>query len=243
MLHTIPHPSPNHEPRPGAVTPSLVIIHYTGMADGTSALARLCDPVAKVSAHYVVEEDGRVFALVAEDRRAWHAGVSCWGGVTDVNSASIGIEVVNPGHAFGYRAFPPAQMQAVLALCQNIKQRLRLPAAAFWGHSDIAPARKEDPGELFDWHFLAQNGVGIWPKKALAPAAPPSIAALQALLGRIGYACPQSGMADATTQSIITAFQRHFYPPGLTEVPPPTGVPGDETCWRIAAVARGITEA
>ncbi|MCB1650820.1 MAG: N-acetylmuramoyl-L-alanine amidase [Alphaproteobacteria bacterium] len=149
--------SPNFEGRAEGQAPSMILIHYTGMQTGREALERLCDPAAKVSAHYVIEEDGRIFALVSEDKRAWHAGVSCWEGQTDINSLSIGIELVNPGHEWGYRPFPPAQMQSLAALCKDIMARHEIKTVL--GHSDVAPDRKQDPGELFDWAWLAAQGI------------------------------------------------------------------------------------
>src|SRR5215469_8262132 len=139
----------------------MVVLHYTGMVDGPSALARLRHTEAQVSAHYVVEEDGRVFALVDEDRRAWHAGVSFWRGERDINGCSIGIEIVNPGHEFGYRDFPDAQISAVIDLLDDIRGRRRIPDARILGHSDVAPDRKQDPGERFPWKRLAQAGHGL----------------------------------------------------------------------------------
>ncbi|HET9629299.1 MAG TPA: N-acetylmuramoyl-L-alanine amidase, partial [Novosphingobium sp.] len=147
-------PSPNHDER--ALPVSMLVLHYTGMPTGEEALARLCDPRAKVSAHYFIDEDGTVTQLVEEERRAWHAGRSYWRGVTDVNSASIGIELVNPGHEWGYREFTRAQMEALCPLAADIIKRHDIPRANVVGHSDIAPSRKQDPGELFDWPLLAR---------------------------------------------------------------------------------------
>src|SRR5262245_22906182 len=141
----------------------MLVLHYTGMKTGAEAIARLCDPAAKVSSHYVVEEDGRVFKLAAESERAWHAGVSSWRGASNINARWIGIEIVKPGHEFGYRDFPMAQMAAVGELARAIIARHKIPARNVVGHSDVAPARKEAPGERFDWGFLAAHGVGLWP--------------------------------------------------------------------------------
>lgn len=177
------------------------------MKDGAAALKRLCDATSKVSAHYLVEEDGRIFKLVPEDRRAWHAGLSFWRGTADINSHSIGIEVVNPGHEFGYRAFPAAQMQAVAELCVDIKARHNLAADAFLAHSDIAPLRKQDPGELFDWRYLADQNIGFWPRTQAEEqkSMPPEEAHL--LLSRFGYAPPKD---DAELKTTLKAFQRHY---------------------------------
>lgn len=155
-------PSPNHDSREGQAV-DILLLHYTGMQSGEAAIARLRDPAAKVSAHYVVEEDGRIFRLVPEDRRAWHAGASSWRGESNTNQRSVGVEIVNPGHEFGYRAFPAAQMAAVRDLSLGIIARHAIPAARVIGHSDVAPVRKEDPGELFDWQGLATAGIGLWP--------------------------------------------------------------------------------
>lgn len=149
--------SPNFNERIGYAAPNMIVLHYTGMKTAKDALERLCDPAAEVSAHYVIDEDGTLYQLVDEEKRAWHAGVSKWDGETDINSASIGIELVNPGHEFGYRAFPAAQMEALAKLCKDIMTRHDIQTVL--GHSDIAPERKQDPGELFDWQWLADAGV------------------------------------------------------------------------------------
>ncbi len=217
-------PSPNHNDRRGQAV-DILLLHYTGMASGEAALARLRDPAAEVSAHYLIEEDGRVFGLVAEANRAWHAGVSFWDGATDINARSIGIELVNPGHEFGYRAFPEPQMQSLIALCQGLLARHAIPPARVLGHSDVAPARKEDPGELFDWPRLAAAGIGLWPGEAPALDPLPPAAALLAALGRFGY-----GVAAEDPKPTIVAFQRHFRPAALT------GAFDGETAGRLMAL-------
>lgn len=156
------HPSPNFDEREREI--DMIVLHYTGMKTGREALERLCDPEAKVSAHYLIEEDGRVFQMVEESKRAWHAGISHWRGVDGVNHNSIGIEIVNPGHEWGYRKFTQAQYDALIPLCQAIKARYNIPDINIIGHEDVAPDRKQDPGELFDWELLAKNGLGIWPR-------------------------------------------------------------------------------
>lgn len=216
-------PSPNFGPR--VAPPDMIVLHYTGMESGEAALARLRDPAAQVSAHYLVEEDGRVFALVPEARRAWHAGASFWNGAADINGASVGIEMVNPGHEFGYRPFPDAQMAAVIALVADIRSRWTVPDARILGHSDVAPERKQDPGELFDWARLARAGHGLWtdgppirpgaPAQALGPelaegADGLGVVALQGALRRFGYDAPGHGIYDTATAMIVTAFQRHW---------------------------------
>lgn len=206
-------PSPNHGPRADAAGIDLLVLHYTGMPDGASALLRMCQAEAQVSAHYMVEEDGRIFQLVPEARRAWHAGVACWRGRGDVNSHSIGVEIVNPGHEFGYRPFPAVQMRAVAALCRDIL--IRHPAitpAGVVAHADVAPSRKEDPGELFDWRFLAAQGVGRFP----APVAEGEEDAA-ALLRRIGYPLGQGGEETPDgLRAALVAFQRRYRPEPLS---------------------------
>ena len=194
-------PSPNHDDRDGA-TIDMLVLHYTGMQSAEAALERLCDPDAKVSAHYTVDEGGVVYAHVPEARRAWHAGVSFWAGVTDVNARSIGIELVNPGHEFGYRAFPEAQIASLITLCHGIMSRHPIPAARVLGHSDVAPARKDDPGELFPWARLAKDGIGLWPDWIESDLGPQ-------ILTRYGYD------PDVPQDKLITAFQRHFRPQKL----------------------------
>jgi len=180
-----------------------VILHYTGMRTGAEALARLRDPSSEVSAHYLIEEDGKCFPLVDEKYRAWHAGQSFWRGIRDINSCSIGIELVNPGHEFGYRPFPESQIAALEKLLGEIKQRYNLKESAFLGHSDVAPARKTDPGELFPWQRLAQKGFGLWPDNPIA-----STQSIPELLAQIGYDISEPKAAE-------TAFLRHYRPQRL----------------------------
>src|SRR3984957_10050573 len=168
-MEFIDAPSPNFDAR--TAPPDMVVLHYTGMPTGEAALARLRDPAAKVSAHYVVEEDGRVFALVPEERRAWHAGKSFWRGERDINAASIGVEIVNPGHEFGYRPFPDVQIDSVIELVGEIRSRWSIDDDRLLGLSDVAPDRKEDPGELFPWKRLAEAGHGLWAEPEPAPGA------------------------------------------------------------------------
>jgi N-acetylmuramoyl-L-alanine amidase len=208
-------PSPNFNRRAGP--PDMIILHYTGMPTGREALERLCDPGSKVSAHYLVEEDGRLFALVPEARRAWHAGASFWRGQRDINSASIGIEIVNPGHAWGYRPFPEAQIDVVVDLVADIRSRWTVPDARILAHSDVAPERREDPGELFPWRRLAEAGHGLWSDAAAAPGGElkegdegPDVSALQAGFARLGYDLPPSGRYEAATATVVRAFQRHW---------------------------------
>ncbi len=226
-------PSPNHGPRPDGVAVDMLVLHYTGMPTAAAALDRLCDPLSQVSAHYVIDEDGAVWRLVAEGRRAWHAGVSSWRGESDVNSRSLGIELVNPGHEWGYRPFPEAQIAALETLCQEILTRHAIPARNIVGHSDVAPERKEDPGELFPWARLARGGIGLWPEESVVARteAPPDLAAIEAHLAAIGYAIAPSGEDDDATRAVVRAFQRRFRPARID------GTLDEETRRRIAAVA------
>lgn len=197
----------------------MVVLHYTGMETGAEAIARLRDPEAKVSAHYVVEEDGRVLRLVDEARRAWHAGVSFWKGERDINAVSIGVEIVNPGHEWGYRAFPDAQVEAVIGLLDAVRGRWDIPNSRILGHSDVAPGRKQDPGELFPWRRLADRGHGLWLEPTAAPGGVlkpgdegPVVFALQAGLHRLGFEPAPSGKYDEETATTVAAFQRHWLP-------------------------------
>lgn len=203
----IVRPSPNFDERTLPVL--MLVMHYTGMQTGAAAIDWLANPASKVSAHYVVAEDGTVLRLVDEAKRAWHAGKSWWRGVTDVNSASIGIEIVNPGHEFGYVPFPAEQMAAVEALAADIVARHRIRPSNVVGHSDIAPTRKQDPGELFDWPRLAARGLAARP----VPCGDPgwTDAGFLAALGRYGYDI--TAPADA-----IIAFQRRHRPARLDGV-------------------------
>lgn len=218
----IERPSPNHGPRPAGQPIDILLLHYTGMTSSAEALARLCDPESKVSAHYLIDEDGTCYRLVPEARRAWHAGESFWAGARDINSRSIGIELANPGHEFGYHPFPAAQMAALEALAKAILARHPIPPHRVLGHADVAPLRKQDPGELFDWARLARAGIGLWPDSGFEPAADgptlaegmdgPAVLDLQGALRRFGYGVNASGSYDAITAAVVTAFQRHFRP-------------------------------
>lgn len=199
--------SPNFDVRPQAMPIDMLVMHYTGMESAAEALARLCDPQAAVSAHYLVDEDGAVYRLVPEQQQAWHAGASFWRGMTSINARSIGIELVNPGHAFGYRPFPEPQMAAVSALCRDIVQRHGILACNVVGHSDVAPRRKMDPGELFDWKRLAEAGIGLWPADSEICIMDPDVVA--EMLAKVGYE-----MADPI--AALRAFQRHFRPERVT---------------------------
>jgi N-acetylmuramoyl-L-alanine amidase len=211
-------PSPNSGERRKGRRPDMLLIHYTGMRDAASALQRLADPLAEVSCHYVVLEDGRILQMVPEAARAWHAGASVWAGETDLNSASIGIELVNPGHDGGYPPFPDAQIEAVTALGLDIVGRWGMPADRVLAHSDVAPGRKLDPGEKFPWDRLHGAGLGHWTKPAplgdgrsFGPGEEGQpIQALQAMFGMYGYGLDVTGVYDSRTEAVVAAFQRHF---------------------------------
>ena len=210
--------SPNHGAREGRV--DILLLHYTGMATPQAALERLCDPVAEVSTHYLVHEDGRIVQMVEEARRAWHAGRSFWAGESDINSRSIGIEIVNRGHEYDYPAFPEAQIDAVTALCLDIIERHGIAPRSVLAHSDVAPDRKVDPGEKFPWARLAGAGVGHWaePEPIVSGrflqegAIGQPVEALQTMLSIYGYKVPVTGSYDRETASVVEAFQRHFRP-------------------------------
>jgi len=222
MSAIIELPSPNNDARPDDEPIDILVLHYTGMQTGQAAIDRLRDPVAKVSSHYVIEEDGRIFRLVPEERRAWHAGISHWRGHETLNGRSIGIEIVNPGHDWGYRQFPVLQLVSVVDLCLDILSRHPIPARNVVAHSDIAPDRKQDPGELFDWRGLARNGVGLWPEGcddlgdigALRTAH--DLAPVRAALREVGYGVGAQGGDDRDLATVLRAFQRHWRPEAIT---------------------------
>jgi N-acetylmuramoyl-L-alanine amidase len=203
MSSFIDTPSPNHDER--SLPVSMIVLHYTGMQDAPSAIARLADPEAKVSCHYLIAEDGQIVRMVPEERRAWHAGNSWWRGVTDINSASIGIEIVNPGHELGYRPFPEEQIDALVPLMSDIKERYGITRGNIVGHSDIAPLRKQDPGELFPWGRLAKLRLALpRPAKNLMDPRWTDGGFLLAL-ERFGY-----DVSDKL--AAVVAFQRRFRP-------------------------------
>ncbi len=224
----IERPSPNFNAR-GGVSIDMLVLHYTGMPDCAGALGWLCDPASKVSAHYLIDLDGATYAMVPEERRAWHAGVASWHGEDNINARSIGIELVNPGHELGYQDFPEAQMAALESLALDIVRRHDIAAPRVLGHSDVAPSRKQDPGEKFDWRALAAAGVGLWPDGPPNPEAEPrgkpgpgadlapgeegaGVALWQSHLAAFGYGVPDHGRYDDATGAVVTAFQRHFRP-------------------------------
>lgn len=215
LVHTL-YPSPNIEDRRKGCRADMILVHYTGMSSAEKAIGWLANPKSKVSCHYVVDEDGRITQMVEETKRAWHAGISHWSGNTDINSVSIGIEIQNPGHEFGYPDFPPAQMEAVAALCRDIARRRGVPPERVLAHSDVAPGRKMDPGEKFNWAWLARYGVGHW----VAPAAPTdetlecdagAVTEARDLLRSYGYGTENAEREDWFAV-LIRSFQLHFRP-------------------------------
>ena len=200
-------PSPNFNARELPVT--MIVLHYTGMQSADEALERLCSEEAGVSAHYLIDENGLVTQMVAEDNRAWHAGKSYWHGITDVNSASVGIELVNPGHEFGYRDFPEAQIEALLPLLSDIKKRHGVSRSNVVGHSDIAPARKTDPGELFPWERLARHKLAI-------PAPRPSLRLVFDNDGAFYLALERFGYDITDGPAAVRAFERRWRPERIT---------------------------
>jgi N-acetylmuramoyl-L-alanine amidase len=219
-------PSPNFNDRAENIALAYIIVHYTGMRNAAEAFTRLCDPATEVSAHYVIEENGTVTQLIDEGQRAWHAGHSFWRGVRDLNSASIGIELVNPGHEYGYRAFPEAQIAALQNLLPGIITRHEMaPATCLLAHSDIAPTRKKDPGELFPWPHLAQQGFGLWPEPDGSDFESAHASDAPDLLTAIGYDV-------SNLPAAIRAFQRRYHPENLS------GIAGPHTIARLRALNR-----
>ncbi|MBX9741574.1 MAG: N-acetylmuramoyl-L-alanine amidase [Beijerinckiaceae bacterium] len=223
-------PSPNHGERIGCVTPDMILLHYTGAPAGEAraawlrdpggqALDWLANPLSCVSAHYLIHEDGRIVQLVSEARRAWHAGAASWGGESDINSRSVGVEIVNLGHEADLPQFPLAQVEAVIALCRSIASRNGVRPERVLAHSDVAPGRKVDPGERFPWSKLAKAGVGLWRPEAESPPGARAycegdegqpVRALQAMLALFGYGVQITGVFDAQTRAVVEAFQRHW---------------------------------
>jgi N-acetylmuramoyl-L-alanine amidase len=225
-------PSPNLDERADGRSPDMILLHYTGMQTGEAALQRLCTREAKVSAHYVVFENGRIVQCVPEAKRAWHAGVSSWAGETDINSRSIGVEIVNPGHEFGYPDYPLRQTAAVISLCKSIfTRRGPISAERILAHSDVAPSRKQDPGEKFPWELLSESGVGHWVRAAqldlegntLQPGdRGEPVTRLQRTLRSYGYGVVDTGTYDETTHDVVAAFQRHFRPARIDGIADPS---------------------
>jgi N-acetylmuramoyl-L-alanine amidase len=231
-------PSPNHGERPEGVPIDTLVLHYTGMQTAQAAIDLLRSKEAQVSCHYVVDEDGAILRLVPEERCAWHAGVSYWRGHSALNGRSIGIEIVNPGHEWGYRDFPLLQMAAVCDLCVSILARHPIPPRNVVAHSDVAPDRKQDPGERFPWPDLALNGVGLWPEGApdlgttgvIRDAV--GLRPVRAALAEIGYRVAPEGALDPALSIVLRAFQRHWRPEAIT------GQADDGTLVRLLAVTK-----
>lgn len=232
-LRIVERPSPNFNDRPEGARVSILVLHYTGMPDAESAMQILTDGARqpRVSAHYTLDEDGTFHAHVPEARRAWHAGVSHWNGHDDVNSRSIGIEIVNPGHEYGYRDFPDAQIGALIVMAKAICARWGIAARHVIGHSDVAPGRKIDPGEKFPWAALAAEGLGVMPH-ADGPPVADDVFAIAGALRAIGYGVPPAVTTPLST--VISAFQRHFAPHRLD------GVADRETLQALGGVLAAL---
>ncbi len=233
----IDRPSAKYGERRGRGQITMLVFHYTGMVSSDAALQRLCDPDAEVSAHLLIDEDGTAYRLVDDDKRAWHAGTSFWRGESDINSASVGIELVNPGHEYGYRAFPQPQIDALITVSQDLIDQYDIPATGIVGHSDIAPGRKSDPGELFPWEHLASCGIGLWPDMACEIEPRPGTP--WDWLTEVGYARPGDPdcggrvlHSDTAESDVISAFQARFTPDNHS------GTLDDQTKTAINAVAR-----
>ena len=205
--------APNIEPRRNGRAVDMLILHYTGMASASAARELLCSASSGVSCHYLVDEQGLITQMVGEEMRAWHAGVSHWKGEADINSRSIGLEIHNPGHTLGYRDFPQPQMLAVIELCRDILSRHDIRPSQVLAHSDVAPGRKIDPGERFDWRLLHEQGIGHWAEPASLDPTPlngKELSELQQLLLTYGYGIAVTDEADDQTRKVVDAFQRHF---------------------------------
>jgi N-acetylmuramoyl-L-alanine amidase len=223
-------PSANYGDRRGGRTPDMIVLHYTGMMDAEVAIRRLTVAGTEVSAHYVVREDGRIIQCVPESLRAWHSGASTWGPEADVNSCSIGVEIVNGGHDYDLPSYPIRQIAAVIALCKGIMLRRNIPRERVLGHSDVSPGRKQDPGEKFPWQLLADSGVGLYvlpakitpgPSLALGSSGP-DVLALQEALAAYGYTITASSQYDSSTRDVVAAFQRHFRPARVDGIADPS---------------------
>ena len=220
LVHDIV-PAANVEARRGVKRPSLLILHYTGMPSAAKAIDWLSRAESRVSCHYVIDEHGCITQMVPEGMRAWHAGVSRWHGETDINSRSVGIEIQNPGHEHGYPNFPRPQMHAVIALSKDIAHRYKMAPSAILAHSDVAPERKIDPGEKFNWALLAREGVGLWVKPSpvrtddaglTVGATGSTVAQAQEQLAAYGYGIAATGQFDLKMSKVLRAFQLHFRP-------------------------------
>ncbi len=241
-MRVIERPSPNHEPRAGGRAPDMLLLHYTATVDGETAIRWLTNPKSKVSAHYLVDVDGSIVRMVDEADRAWHAGVSFWAGERDINSCSIGIEIQNPGHDTFYPDFPEPQLVALEALCRDIVSRHAIAPERVLAHSDVAPARKIDPGEKLDWGRLHRAGIGHYVEPEPIRSGPvlklgdegPAVRELQERLAGYGYGVPRHGLYDGETRMVVAAFQRHFRPARVDGVADSSTI---VTLERLAAAA------
>jgi N-acetylmuramoyl-L-alanine amidase len=225
--------SPNFNFRSKETKIDMVILHYTGMQSKSSAIKRLCDKRAKVSSHYLIDQKGEISILVDEQFTAWHAGKAYWKKARDINNRSIGIELVNPGHRYGYKQFTKKQISSLTTLLQKIIKKYRIPKNRILGHSDVAPQRKKDPGELFDWHKLARKNIGIWPEnKHMKNNKNYTIKSMQQMLAHFGYEISISGKLDHQTKKVVSAFQRHFRPKKIN------GIFDDETIAKLLVLNR-----
>lgn len=227
MTFTPDHPSaivcesPNYNDRRHSL--DMLVLHYTGMENGEKALKWLCMKESQVSSHYLVMEDGQIYQMVPETKRAWHAGVSSWERQEDLNSRSIGIEIVNAGHEFGLPDYPQIQIQAVLKLSQDILSRWPVPPHRVVGHSDIAPSRKRDPGEKFPWKFFFENGVGLWAQEIEKSEVflrigerGNNVSQLKHRFKEFGYGVSDGDEFDQSFKQVVSAFQRRFLPDSVT---------------------------
>jgi len=218
-MHILSRPSPNFDER-SITVPRLLVFHYTDMRTAKEALDRLTDPESKVSAHYLIDEDGTIYRLVEDNKRAWHAGVSGWRGQANLNDESIGIELANPGHQYGYHLFPETQIKALIGLSKHLIEKYTIMPENIVGHSDIAPLRKKDPGELFPWQYLATQGIGLWPTNETMHTSSHcflSQADIVYLLQEIGYPIPSKTVTNEHFATLVRAFQRRFAPQELVK--------------------------
>lgn len=220
-MKIIKTPSPNFSSRPDNAKIDTIVLHYTGMKSTKAALDRMCNPDFEVSAHYCIAEDGRIYQLVEDDSKAWHAGKSFWRGRENINNYSIGIEIANPGHEWGYKPFEEEQIDSVIELCKELIENYDIKPGNIVAHSDIAPERKEDPGELFPWQLLAEEGVGIWHDITAADynydkpydfAKEKNFSDVHKKLSEIGYKCGSAKEWDEKNEKAVTAFYRRFIP-------------------------------
>ena len=227
--------SPNYGPRisedGNEPKINMLVLHYTGMSSHSLSLEHLCNPLSKVSAHFLLDEKGNTYQLVATKNRAWHAGISSWRGIKDINSHSIGIELSNPGHDFGYRNFPDPHIDALIRLSKELINTHPIPPRNIIGHSDVAPGRKIDPGELFPWEQFASEKIGIWPKPHSIKSKTYKDVIISKMLSSYGYDTENNSLKD-----VISAFQRHFRPKCFD------GIADDETISILSRLLKSVAE-